>query len=133
MSAPITKPVQRFVSVAVDVSGSTTTTSAESFVSAPDVPLLEEETDDEDIPTLDFDWRDRRALRHRTRDLEHAKAQHGHWIALLKDNPRDKNTLQQCQHWRKVREELGAEVRLIPDRLRKRREFREECNRKWPA
>lgn len=127
-----TTPVQLFVSAAVDVSGSTATTSIQSFVSAPDVPLSDD-TEDEDIPTLEFDWRDRRELRRRTRELQHAKAQHGHWIALLNDDPRDPETLRHCRYWRRVREELGAEIGLIPERLRSRREFREEFNRKWPV
>ncbi|RYP69903.1 hypothetical protein DL771_005846 [Monosporascus sp. 5C6A] len=88
---------------------------------------------DDDIPTLEFDLRDRRELERKTRRLEEAKEQHARWIRLLGDDPGDQEVLRNCRRWRKVREEIGAAIALIPERLRARREFREEFNPKWAA
>ncbi|RYP89962.1 hypothetical protein DL770_003920 [Monosporascus sp. CRB-9-2] len=94
---------------------------------------LATDDDDDDIPTLEFDLRDRRELERKTRQLEDAKEQHGRWIRRLGDDPQDQEVLRNCRRWRKVREEIGAAIALIPERLRVRREFREEFNPRWAA
>ncbi|RYP42679.1 hypothetical protein DL767_000048 [Monosporascus sp. MG133] len=70
----------------------------------------DDDDDDDDIPALEFDLRDRRELERKTRRLEEAK-----------------------ERWRRVREGIGAAIALIPERLRLRREFREEFNSRWAA
>lgn len=132
-------PIQIIISgVAYNISVSTNTntitswSTEESFFSAPAVPASPGDDDEEDIPTLDFDRRDWRALRRKTEELEYAKEEHGYWIKLLKEDPRNHEILKHCRYWRTVREELGAEIQLIPERLRIRREFRHEYNRRYP-
>ncbi|RYP49467.1 hypothetical protein DL768_004826 [Monosporascus sp. mg162] len=93
----------------------------------------DDDDDDDDIPTLEFDLRDRRELERKRRRLEEAKEQHGRWIRRLGDDPQDQDVLRNCRRWRKVREEIGATIALIPERLRVRREFREEFNPRWAA
>ncbi|RYP62913.1 hypothetical protein DL769_007118 [Monosporascus sp. CRB-8-3] len=77
---------------------------------------------------LDFDLRDRRELERKRRQLEEAKEQHWRWIRRPNDGPKDQEVPRNRRCWCRVREGIRAAITLIPERLRVRREFREEFN-----
>lgn len=102
----------------------------------------EEEGEEEEIPTIEFDRRDRRELDRLKAELEIVKAQHREILQLvLEEKPsgvssidhrnRRVENLKECQRLRVERERLGAAIALIPERLRIRREFRYDFNHKW--
>lgn len=101
------------------------------FAESPESPLSEPATTKDDVLTLEFDKRDVRELKHKRRELEEAKEEHGYWISILNEDPRDLETLKNCRHWRVVREGIGAEISFISERLRTRRQFRDDFNRIW--
>ncbi|EMR62548.1 hypothetical protein MGN70_009121 [Eutypa lata] len=139
------RPVDRIEPTDVDANVEPAKTAlVQSFISSrEDVPAApttdldgngngdDDDDGDDDLPTLEFDQRDWRELDRKKRELEDAKVKHGYWISLLKDDPRNPETLKSCRHWRRVREEIGEVLRLIPERLRIRRQFREDFNPKW--
>ncbi len=63
------------------------------FAESPESPLSEPATTKDDVLTLEFDKRDVRELKHKRRELEEAKEEHGYWISILNEDPRDLETL----------------------------------------
>ncbi|KAI1371279.1 hypothetical protein F4677DRAFT_464374 [Hypoxylon crocopeplum] len=60
--------------------------------------------------------------------MEEAKAQHTEWVLEMQADPKDRNALNQCRHWRKTRERLTVEMELILERRDIRRRFRQDYN-----
>lgn len=103
-----------------------------------------EDEEEEEIPTIEFDRRDRRELSRLKAELEIVKAQHSEYLQkVLEERPegvckiyhrnRRVENLKECQRLRLDRERLGAAIALIPERLRIRREFRCDFNCRWTS
>ena len=101
-------------------------------------------SENEEIPTIEFDRRDRRELSRLKAELEIVKAQHSEYLQkVLEERPegvckiyhrnRRVENLKECQRLRLDRERLGAAIALIPERLRIRREFRCDFNCRWTS
>ncbi|KAI1763490.1 hypothetical protein GGR53DRAFT_467263 [Hypoxylon sp. FL1150] len=83
----------------------------------------------EDPQTLAFtanEWDEKDA---KEAELKDVKAKHTEWYNELVAFPGDRNAIEQCKHYRLIRERLLAEIDAILKRREFRREFRRDYNR----
>ncbi|KAI1455155.1 hypothetical protein F4805DRAFT_477115 [Annulohypoxylon moriforme] len=78
--------------------------------------------------TLAFTENEQDVLDARKAEYEHAKEQHTEAILELQIDPKNRETIQKCRHWRQIRERLNLEMSLIWDRREIRRKFRKDAN-----
>ncbi|OTB02032.1 hypothetical protein M426DRAFT_25046 [Hypoxylon sp. CI-4A] len=57
-----------------------------------------------------------------------AETNHTDWILELRFNPKDREVLDKCRHWRQVRERLNLEKELVWKKREIRRNFRKDSN-----
>ena len=88
--------------------------------------------EDEEIPTLDFDRNDLKKLKILYEDLEVVKEEHGRYIALLGENPRNIETIRECKRLRLERTRINDAIALIPEKIVRRRGLQKQLNRRWP-
>ncbi|KAI0114625.1 hypothetical protein F4776DRAFT_673891 [Hypoxylon sp. NC0597] len=85
------------------------------------------DTLEEGMQTLAFTDREWEVLESLKAEHEHAKAQHEDWLLELHADP-NRHALSQCKYWRKIREQLNAEMELINERRNIRKKFRQSAN-----
>ncbi|KAI2631316.1 hypothetical protein GGS26DRAFT_591198 [Hypomontagnella submonticulosa] len=83
---------------------------------------------EKELDTLCFTENERAELEVKEAEMAEARRQHTEWIHELQAFPRDRETIEQCRHWRLTRERLILEIELIRSHRQVRRNFRRDAN-----